>query len=134
MRMYINKESTLDDFIDQFDTTQCKSCDEILDVYNENGEVCKSKTLKEMFIENLSLFISKEQEILKLRLGFEDGVCRSREELSEQFGVSPKDIAQIELKAKLQLNLRNFQYTIMECFKASEPEIESESETKPESE
>ena len=61
--MYINKESALDDFIDQFDTTQCKSCDEILDVYNENGEICKSKTLKEMFIENYNHCIDNSNDM-----------------------------------------------------------------------
>ena len=46
----------------------------------------------------------REQEILKARYGFEDGVEKTLEEIGQSFGVTRERIRQIEAKAIKKLS------------------------------
>ena len=55
--------------------------------------------LKEKIREILVDLAAREQEILKLRFGLEDGVTHTLEEVGKKFGVTRERIRQIEAKA-----------------------------------
>lgn len=59
--------------------------------------------LKEQLMEVLSTLTDREQKVLKLRFGLEDGRARTLEEVGKQFDVTRERIRQIEAKALRKL-------------------------------
>ena len=59
--------------------------------------------LKEQLVEVLGTLTEREQKVLKLRFGLEDGRARTLEEVGKQFDVTRERIRQIEAKALRKL-------------------------------
>jgi RNA polymerase primary sigma factor len=59
--------------------------------------------LKEQLMEVLDTLAEREQKVLKLRFGLEDGRARTLEEVGKQFDVTRERIRQIEAKALRKL-------------------------------
>ena len=59
--------------------------------------------LKEQLVEVLDTLAEREQKVLKLRFGLEDGRARTLEEVGKQFDVTRERIRQIEAKALRKL-------------------------------
>ncbi len=57
------------------------------------------KLLKDHVMEILNSLTPREQKILKIRFGLEDGVVHTLEEVGQEFGVTRERIRQIEAKA-----------------------------------
>ncbi len=80
------EDSSLGDFIVDEDTTK-------------PNEMAGRQILKE-YVGNILLDLDpREQKILKMRFGLEDGVTHTLEEVGEEFGVTRERIRQIESKA-----------------------------------
>lgn len=79
-------ESSLGDFIVDEDTSMPQ-------------EVAGRQILREYVQEILTDLEPREQKILKMRFGLEDGVTHTLEEVGEEFGVTRERIRQIEAKA-----------------------------------
>jgi len=80
------EDSSLGDFIVDEDTTK-------------PNEVAGRQILKEYVGGILNDLDPREQKILKMRFGLEDGVTHTLEEVGEEFGVTRERIRQIESKA-----------------------------------
>jgi RNA polymerase primary sigma factor len=80
------EDSSLGDFIVDEDTTK-------------PNEVAGRQILKEYVGGILTDLDPREQKILKMRFGLEDGVTHTLEEVGEEFGVTRERIRQIESKA-----------------------------------
>ena len=61
--------------------------------------------IKEKLIKVLPDLSPREQKILTLRFGLEDGITRCLEEVGKEFGVTRERIRQIEQKALTRCNL-----------------------------
>lgn len=59
--------------------------------------------MKEQLVEVLSTLTPREEQVLKLRFGIEDGRTRTLEEVGKQFHVTRERIRQIEAKALRKL-------------------------------
>ena len=59
--------------------------------------------LKEQLVEVLSTLTDREQKVLRLRFGLEDGRARTLEEVGKEFNVTRERIRQIEAKALRKL-------------------------------
>jgi RNA polymerase primary sigma factor len=59
--------------------------------------------LREQLMEVLDTLTEREQKVLKLRFGLEDGRTRTLEEVGKQFDVTRERIRQIEAKALRKL-------------------------------
>ena len=81
-----NDKSTLRDFIEDTDT--------ILPSQDAGRQLLKGY-VKDVLIE----LSPREQKILKMRFGLEDGVTHTLEEIGQEFGVTRERIRQIEAKA-----------------------------------
>jgi RNA polymerase primary sigma factor len=81
-----NEDSTLGDFIVDEDTTK-------------PSDAAGRQLLKEYVQSILRDLEPREQKILKMRFGLEDGVTHTLEEVGEEFGVTRERIRQIEAKA-----------------------------------
>jgi len=81
-----NDESTLGDFIEDTETI----------LPNQSAA---RKLLKDYITEILVKVSPREQKILKMRFGLEDGVTHTLEEIGQEFGVTRERIRQIEAKA-----------------------------------
>jgi RNA polymerase primary sigma factor len=79
-------ESTLRDFIEDTDTVL-------------PSQAAGRQLLREYVKEILVELSPREQKILKLRFGLEDGVTHTLEEIGQEFGVTRERIRQIEAKA-----------------------------------
>ncbi|MCK5084350.1 MAG: RNA polymerase sigma factor RpoD [Candidatus Pacebacteria bacterium] len=79
-------DSTLRDFIEDTDTVL-------------PSQTAGRQLLKEYIKEILVELSPREQKILKLRFGLEDGVAHTLEEIGQEFGVTRERIRQIEAKA-----------------------------------
>ncbi len=66
-------------------------------------EAAAFSMLKEQLIEVLDTLTDREQKVLKLRFGLEDGRARTLEEVGKQFDVTRERIRQIEAKALRKL-------------------------------
>ncbi len=67
------------------------------------AEAAAFSMLKEQLIEVLDTLTDREQKVLKLRFGLEDGRARTLEEVGKQFDVTRERIRQIEAKALRKL-------------------------------
>ncbi len=79
-------DSVLGDFIEDTETVM-------------PHQVASRKLLKNHVAEVLSELTPREQKILKIRFGLEDGVTHTLEEVGQEFGVTRERIRQIEAKA-----------------------------------
>ncbi|MCD7753938.1 MAG: sigma-70 family RNA polymerase sigma factor, partial [Clostridiales bacterium] len=69
----------------------------------EPAEAASYTLLKEQLTEVLSTLTPREEKVLKLRFGLEDGRTRTLEEVGKQFHVTRERIRQIEAKALRKL-------------------------------
>ena len=67
------------------------------------AEAAAFSMLKEQLVEVLGTLTEREQNVLKLRFGLEDGRARTLEEVGKQFDVTRERIRQIEAKALRKL-------------------------------
>ena len=67
------------------------------------SEAAAYSLLKEQLEEVLSTLNEREQKVLKLRFGLEDGRTRTLEEVGKEFDVTRERIRQIEAKALRKL-------------------------------
>ena len=79
-------DSVLGDFIEDTETVM-------------PNQSASRKLLKEHIDEILNELSPREQKILKIRVGLEDGVTHTLEEVGQEFGVTRERIRQIEAKA-----------------------------------
>lgn len=84
------EDSVLSDFIEDEDTVSPE-------------ESATSQLLKEQVKGILSALTEREQKILKLRFGLEDGKSHTLEEVGQEFSVTRERIRQIEAKALAKL-------------------------------
>ena len=67
------------------------------------AEAAAFSMLKEQLVEVLETLTEREQKVLKLRFGLEDGRARTLEEVGKEFEVTRERIRQIEAKALRKL-------------------------------
>lgn len=67
------------------------------------GEAASFILLKEQLEEVLETLTPREEKVLRLRFGLDDGRARTLEEVGQQFGVTRERIRQIEAKALRKL-------------------------------
>lgn len=84
------EDSVLGDFIEDEDTVSPE-------------ESATTQLLKEHVKDMLSALTEREQKILKLRFGLEDGKSHTLEEVGQEFSVTRERIRQIEAKALAKL-------------------------------
>ena len=70
---------------------------------SEPAEAASATLLKEQLVDVLSTLTPREEKVLKLRFGFEDGRTRTLEEVGKEFNVTRERIRQIEAKALRKL-------------------------------
>ena len=70
---------------------------------SEPAEAASFTLLKEQLVDVLSTLTSREEKVLKLRFGIEDGRTRTLEEVGKEFNVTRERIRQIEAKALRKL-------------------------------
>lgn len=67
------------------------------------AEAAASTLLKEQLVEVLGTLTDREQKVLRLRFGMDDGRARTLEEVGKEFNVTRERIRQIEAKALRKL-------------------------------
>ena len=67
------------------------------------AEAAAFSMLKEQLVDVLGTLTEREQKVLKLRFGLEDGRARTLEEVGKRFDVTRERIRQIEAKALIKL-------------------------------
>jgi len=73
------------------------------DTASEPSEAASFTLLKEQLVEVLGTLTPREEKVLKLRFGIEDGRTRTLEEVGKEFNVTRERIRQIEAKALRKL-------------------------------
>lgn len=76
------------------------------------SQVASQALLKEKIKTILADLTPREQEILKMRFGLEDGVTHTLEEVGKEFGVTRERIRQIEAKALGRIKAHDKAYTL----------------------
>ena len=71
-------------------------------------ESASQQFLKEQIREMLSTLAPREQKVLKLRFGLDDGREKTLEEVGIEFSITRERVRQIEAKALLKLRDPNF--------------------------
>ena len=66
-------------------------------------EYATNELLKDEIAEVLLTLTEREEKVIKLRFGLEDGKSRTLEEVGQMFGVTRERIRQIEAKALRKL-------------------------------
>ena len=66
-------------------------------------EYTNQELLKEQLNEVLDTLTDREENVLRLRFGLEDGQTKTLEQVGQQFGVTRERIRQIEAKALRKL-------------------------------
>lgn len=69
----------------------------------EPAEAASFMLLKEQLVEVLKTLTPREEKVLRLRFGIEDGHTRTLEEVGKEFNVTRERIRQIEAKALRKL-------------------------------
>ncbi len=102
-RMRINSLAIGDASLDDEETVEdLLTTDELVDTHDYAEEVINS--LSKPAIEKLlNTLTTREQEILRLRFGFDNGIPKSLDEIAIIFGLSVERIRQIEAKALRKL-------------------------------
>lgn len=85
-----DEDSTLGEFIEDQDSVS-------------PVDAATYELLKEHINDTLSLLTPREQKILRMRFGLEDGKSHTLEEVGQEFGVTRERIRQIEAKALAKL-------------------------------
>jgi len=85
-----DEDSTLGEFIEDHDSIS-------------PVDAATYELLKEHINDTLSLLTPREQKILRMRFGLEDGRSHTLEEVGQEFGVTRERIRQIEAKALAKL-------------------------------
>ena len=75
----------------------------IFNILQESDETAGCLSLREQLEEVLGTLTEREQKVLKLRFGLEDGRARTLEEVGKEFNVTRERIRQIEAKALRKL-------------------------------
>ena len=70
-------------------------------------EVTESQLLKEQLVRVLNTLTPREEKVLRLRYGLDDGHPRTLEEVGKEFNVTRERIRQIEAKALRKLRHPN---------------------------
>ncbi|MDR1736692.1 MAG: RNA polymerase sigma factor RpoD [Oscillospiraceae bacterium] len=70
---------------------------------SEPAEAAATTLLKEQLVEVLNSLTPREEKVLRLRFGIEDGRSRTLEEVGKEFNVTRERIRQIEAKALRKL-------------------------------
>ena len=70
-------------------------------------EAATQTLLKEQLDEVLGTLTEREERVLRLRFGFDDGKARTLEEVGKEFNVTRERIRQIEAKALRKLRQRS---------------------------
>ena len=70
---------------------------------SEPSEAASFTLLKEQLVDVLGTLTPREEKVLKLRFGIEDGRTRTLEEVGKEFNVTRERIRQIEAKALRKL-------------------------------
>ena len=70
---------------------------------SEPSEAASFTLLKEQLVDVLGTLTPREEKVLKLRFGIEDGRTRTQEEVGKEFNVTRERIRQIEAKALRKL-------------------------------
>ncbi len=70
---------------------------------SEPSEAASATLLKEQLVDVLGTLTQREEKVLKLRFGIEDGRTRTLEEVGKEFNVTRERIRQIEAKALRKL-------------------------------
>lgn len=100
----------------------CKNKCEFYETCYANREIC----IKKVFKEILEKLTPREEKVLKLSYGFNDGIARTLNEISEIFGITCGRVRQIKAKAlrklrhpsrgKMFINRKFDIYSIDTCF------------------
>ena len=69
----------------------------------EPGEAAAASLLKEQLLQVMKTLTPREEKVLRLRFGFEDGKAHTLEEVGKEFNVTRERIRQIEAKALRKL-------------------------------
>ena len=76
------------------------------------SQMASSALLKERIVEILVDLTPREQKILRMRFGLEDGITHTLEEVGKEFGVTRERIRQIEAKALARIKTHHKSHLI----------------------
>ena len=82
----------------------------------EPGEAAAAMLLKEQLLQVMQTLTPRENKVLRMRFGFEDGKAHTLEEVGKEFQVTRERVRQIEAKALRKLrHPSRFKY-LKDCF------------------